>query len=287
MSIYEITKKIEKDINVIYHKEYEEKHVVAKCRSGDEIKVIYLRNYSKELLEKEIKENEEYDEIIVDIEFWDKSFCEEKNLDENDLKNSIYESIGGLYLFIECLCKIHRSYTKNEKIDMEVDKNIMRVLLSNVDIVFPFFNDILVDLITSVFSDDNILMYMTTPSGKLRFGLLDVKNILAETRHVDEISTLFMVSEDYNNDILLQYHYNLFSVCHTINSPEFIDKQFLKNYNNVFFNLLNLETEKDTYYMKVIDKYIDAGGSIDIEFAKDVTDTGWISLYDMIQANLR
>ena len=143
-------------------------------------------------------------------------------------------------------------------------------MLNQTDLVIDF-NYSLVNLIKSLYSNDNISEFLITPSGRFRLTVRDMEFILDETPRVHEISQ--MIFESVNDKIeILNYYKELLNICGKIYSPEIITSY---NAEDVLLNILKLDVNLDLYENIIIDLlilYANKGGSLDINFDSSVTE---------------
>lgn len=293
MSLYHLSKEISMVANTKYIKSFSNDYVVAKFIKGGKTISLYYKNYSKKLLKQHMEKD--YEEKLVYMDFWDPSFCSHENITSEDIRIIIQRlgiedgddqsriCVGYLLSLISLHKIILISYTERNydimKQSINFDKNIIRKLFCDIDMVIEF-NNSLTNFINHVFDEDSIIDLLVTPSGKFRFIPLDIKYFLQGTKNVHEISSLIVKT---NTDVqkILNYHLELVNVCGIIYSPELI------TYNkaeNVLLNILKLDINLDKderLLFRIIDKYIDKEGSLDIVF--DLDNPQVLSLIDAVR----
>ena len=88
MSVYDIIEKISTVTKVYYRKRYNPDYIVAKFYIKDKEIKYYYEDYKKENLLSHLK-SPMYSRKLVDIDFWDPSFCNPDHLSENDIDKII------------------------------------------------------------------------------------------------------------------------------------------------------------------------------------------------------
>lgn len=289
MSVYDIKEKISTVTKVYYRKKYNPDYIVAKFYIKDKEINYYYKDYKKEHLISHLK-SPMYSKKLVDIDFWNPSFCNPDHLSENDIdkiienNSSIYHResyhresgivVGYLVTLIGIYNMIFKSYTTEnyDKVleNINFDKNILRKMLNQTDLVINF-NYSLVKLINSIYNNDNISEFLITPSGRFRLTVRDMEFILDKTPRVHEISQMIFDSVDSKLEIL-NYYKELLNICGKIYSPGIITSY---NAEDVLLNILKLDVNLDLYENIIIDLlilYSNKGGSLDIDFDFSVTE---------------
>lgn len=274
MSLYDLTKNISNVTRTKYSKMYRRDCVVAKFIKNNNTINLYYKNYSKKLLKDHMMRD--YDEKYVSMYFWDHSFCTYKNISDEDIRSldrldaEVDSKVAVSYIMASI--SLHEIILKtymDDKYDIikdsqSFDKNTIRQVLCDFDMVIEFNNQ-LTNFINNVFDDISMSNFMITPSGKFRFILGDVRYFLIGTKRVHDVSSA-IVSTMRDVPEILNYHLELLNVCDQIYSPELITSY---KANNVLLNLLKLDMNMDLYekrLIRVIDKYVDKGGNLDIVF---------------------
>jgi len=274
MSLYDLTKSITKVVKTKYSKLYPKDYIVAKFVKNNKTIYLYYKNYSKNLLKEHMRRD--YSDKIVYLDFWDPSFCSDKNIAEEDLKNldrlgddvNRQVIVGYLLSLISLHNIILKSYTDNKydiyKDNKDFDKPTLRQLFCDFDMVIEFNNQ-LTNFINNIFDGNTIENFIITPSGKFRFMLGDLRYFLTGTKKVHDISSA-IVATMTDVPTILNYHLELLKICDIIYSPELITSY---KANNVLLNILKLDINMDKYekrLFRTIDRYMDKEGVLDIVF---------------------
>lgn len=278
MSLYDWRGKISTVARTAHIPRYGKDYVVAVFYKNSKPIKMYFEHYTKNNLRKEMEKN--YDAVHVDINFFDTDFCTHQNIMQKDI-NEVKERLGikgdedmsrAVVGYIISLLTIHRliykTYADNTfdpmKLEIAFDKNMMMVLFSEFDMVINF-NQKLIDFINSVFSEERKYDFLVTPSGKFRFIEQDIKYFLDGTKRPHEVSST-IVQTVFDVETILRLHLELVKVCDTIYSPSLITSI---QASNILLNLLKLNIDMDKHerlLFKIIDHYVDKGGSLDIVF---------------------
>ena len=282
MSIYDIIEKISTVTKLYHRKKYDDYFVVAKFYIKDKEINYYFKDYTKEKLMHHLKSSM-YSHILVNLDFWDYSFCKPENLFRDDVKNIINDinytgerenfkdsriAVGFLITLTTIYNIIYKSYISinhYKSFDgVNFDKNLLKKVLNKVDIVVDYSYSML-KLIKSLYVNDDITDFLITPSGNFRLSVRDIPFILDGTPKVHEISQIIFntVTNAYE---MLNYYRELLSVCGNFYNPRIITSY---NSENILLNILKTNLNLDLYenfIMDILKLYIDKGGSIDIDF---------------------
>lgn len=279
MSIYEIVQKISLYSKIYKFHEYHPNDVIAKLYMNEKVINYHYSDHHIGRLEKEAT-SELYDCCEISLDFWDPKFCTKEMIMREDIdyvkeilniedtKDVRSVVVGYIVSLIGIYNIILKSYTTTNFYEVlntvDFDKSILRKVFMQVNVVVDLSLPIL-DLIKITFDEDQILEFLTTPSGNFRFSLRDVSYILKGTSRTHEISSI--ICKTVKNDLLaLRYIYELLSVCSEIYSPKVI-----RSYktDNVLLNILKLNIDLDKYenvVFSTLDMYTDKGGSLDVLF---------------------
>ena len=292
MSLYDFKKEISLVTKTRYIKKYKDDDVVARFVKNNKTIELHYKNYNKKLLMHHMELD--YEKKFVYIDFWDPKFCSDKNITEEDrlhiskLLNYDGDERITIAGYISSLISLHKiilnsyMYTNYdiEKYAGDFDKNILKLLFCKVDFVISFNNN-LIGFINNIFDKESIVDFVITPSGKFRFETEDIKYFLEGTKRVHEISTL-IVNSTRNIKKILNFHLELLNVCDIIYSPDLITSYRAEN---VLLNILKLNADMDIYeklIFKLIDKYADKDGSIDIIF--DIKGDKYQNIFPLLDA---
>jgi len=293
MSLYDLTRYISRLAETKYIKTYDDDYVVAIFYKNNKKIKLYYSEYNKSLLKQKMEND--YERIVIDMDFWDPEFCSKHNIMEKDIdivikhlqltdrKDNLEITVGYLLSLITLHKIIYKSYKVDDYVindNVDFDKNIMMKLFCDFDMVINF-NDKLINFINNVFDEDNMVKFAFTLSGKFRFIESDIKYFLENTKRVHEIST-YIVKSETDVGKILNYHLELLKVCGDIYSPDIITSYRAEN---ILLNLLKLDINLDIHEMflfKIIGFYIDKKGSLDITFDFD-NNSNIISLLDSIR----
>lgn len=276
MSIYNMIKHISDATKVFYKKVYQERDIVAEFYIGNKKINMYHNEYKRELL-KDHMSLSTYTKKIVYMDFWDPEFCGPENISDKDIEriNSTVRNIptdrsvyaGYIVTLISVYKLIYNSYAikdfKSIIGDLEFDKNILGELFSQVDIIIDF-NEHLVKIIRGLIPTVNLQNFLLTPSGRFRLLLKNVSSILEDTRDLHEISTIMYYNIPHK--YLVDYYIQLLKTSNVIYSPKIISSY---DAENILLNVLKLDIDlesNESSIMRFLEKYLDKGGSMDIEF---------------------
>ena len=276
MSVYEVVEKLSKVTKIYKRKKYNDNYLVSVFYTNNKQIKYYYKDYSSDKLRSYMR-SKLYDRKKVDIDFWDFKYCSDENLMEKDIKkikkrmkfeDDTQSSVvaGYLVTLIGVYNIIYNSFIVDnfDSIITEInfDKNIVKKIFTDIDIVIDF-NNTLLTLINNIYSHDEILGFLTTPSNFFRLTLRDMKYILSNTPNVHQISQIIYNTVDRRE--IIHYYYELLDICGNIYSPRKITSY---NTEDILLNLLSLDIDinvKEKYLKQCINLYLEKGGKLDID----------------------
>ena len=281
MSIYLAKKKLKNILNngiLNYDINMEKiKHVAEVPSKG----ILDYQDYNEENLKNLVKKNKT---VYVDIEFWNYNYCQYKNINPiitenileqfdflpNDYKSFSEGNIVILILLHELLTNIFiipkledfKLYLEKLKISNKIIVNF----LTRIEYKLPLTENYLY-LILKVFNEENIYDFLFR---ECCYFTIDEYKIILEKFKIKDIHLLsYYIKSHFNNskkfleylDFIIDIYDKKIDLTNTI-----VFKLKNNNYNLGYYLLtLDINNEIENLYYKVIKKYLDKEGALNIK----------------------